>query len=228
MKKGIFAAVALVLSTAIQPFNVQAAPTWAGTTTFDFGAGVAGGGAGIATVNWEVYAPADTGSLSGSTSQYTYQYKLSGWLGNNPTLGDYLTVNLPAPVTVGTSGHIGNNLFFFNYFTHTLYNNNAAAFHTPTTPGTASSLVLGQTGTPIMYSGTGSVTAWWTSNATPVFGSATLKNGASIATNTGAIMVPGVPEPRTWALLIAMVGFATRWLRRRKVNDAPMETSITA
>jgi len=68
---------------------------------------------------------------------------------------------------------------------------------------------------------------------------ASLSNGTESLIGVGRIVAPdavsgppppspGVPEPETWALLLAMMGFTMVWMRRKQDDDAPLETTIAA
>ncbi|MDQ6971902.1 MAG: PEP-CTERM sorting domain-containing protein, partial [Mariprofundaceae bacterium] len=77
----------------------------------------------------------------------------------------------------------------------------------------------------------GTGTAWFTSTVGPT-SSGFIVNGAPGLMAApdplgGPLGVPGVPEPETWALLLAMMAFTTLWMRRRQ-DDEPLETSIAA
>ncbi|MDQ6971680.1 MAG: PEP-CTERM sorting domain-containing protein, partial [Mariprofundaceae bacterium] len=101
----------------------------------------------------------------------------------------------------------------------------------------------------IFTSPSSSITGWLTSAIATTESVAQLGTGPSGATTLGAsaglvidgqsiqamnsgtlpdLGPPGVPEPETWALLLAMMAFTTLWVRRRQDDDVPLETSITA
>jgi len=201
------------------PLQASGAPTFSGSTLFDFGGG------NVATVDWSVYAPTDTGSLSGSTSEFTYQYTLNGWAGYGG--GDPLLSDANLNVWTGTSAGITS----FG----TASTGSAPAPTAVVLPDFFQLTAAGANLTDPLNS----ITGWFTSSIGPTITHAQLTTGPVLNTTVGygfdgqLIMSPnhgippGVPEPETWTLLFCLLGFTTWWMRRNR-NDAPQETSIAA
>jgi len=195
------------------PTQVQAIPTFSGTTTFAFPSG-----GGTATLDWAVYKPGAVGPAYVSAVDFTYAYTLKNWSGyiSNAQL-DILTPLLPS-VTGATAVTTGLGPLPFL----------GPPAADPGTPILTSFYAGGQ------FLAGDTATSVWTSTLAPTFTKATLDHFSATGGPTGPIagnslvMAPGVPEPQTWALLIAMMGFSTWWMRRRQDEDEPLETSITA
>ncbi len=204
------------------PLQAEAAPSWTGTANFAFSS--TPGDAAI--VNWSVYKPTDTGSFSGSSSAYTYQYTLNGWA-TNP--GDPLL-----EIWAGTSADITNGGIVATGAGLTTTNTISPPAGASSNQGFQLS-VIG----PGLTTSADTVTAWWTSTVAPTLSvariSSVIVGGSPIGMTSGSIMAPnkgipppGVPEPQTWVLLLTMMGFTTWWMRRRQDDDAPLEMTITA
>jgi len=233
MNKLITIAALLLMQLMLAPAKAQALPLFSGTTQFNFFPG------NTATVDWSVYAPGGAGSLSGSASDYTYQYTLSGWSGyeGNAQL-DIWTGMTPGITGTGSTSA-------------------GATAPTPTVVGAALSygfFSMAISG-PDLTLPANSITGWFTSAIAPTYTVAQLFTGpawntmagagidtqlimsANMGTTPftgppgglppGAAMPPGAPEPQTWALLITLMGFTTFWLRRRQ-DDEALETNIAA
>lgn len=202
---------------------VQAAPSFSGTVTLDFAA--LGIGSGSTTLDWAVYAPSDTGAVAGVSADYTYQYTLHGWSGYTGTFASdiYRSEALTTGSGTSTSGTTATVAAIADGFPGVFgFDTDAAAPFSSTSQTT---------------------TGWFTSKFGPVTSTfdvtldrtAWVASGASIMTDgtgpggiSGTPLAPGVPEPQTWALLLTMMGFTTWWMGRRRDDDAPLQTSITA
>ena len=221
MRKFLSFTMMFILTLLLVPIQGQSTPTWFGTTTYDF---ISNGGS-TQTMTWEVYKPTDTGSLSGSATDFTYQYTLTGWNGYYDTgaVLDILTPFIDSTVVPAATTGNGVNLSL---------GLSPAISTTPAAPGTAPfQLSLG--GGSFVDPLTDSVTAWWTSKAAPVYttsqltASFTVGSPETVYSGAQLTMAPGVPEPETWALLLALMGLTACWLRRRQ-DDKPLQSSITA
>ncbi|MDQ6986440.1 MAG: PEP-CTERM sorting domain-containing protein [Mariprofundaceae bacterium] len=193
----------------LRQYQVQAIPTFSGTTTFSFPSG------GTATLDWAVYKPGAVGPAYVSAVDFTYAYTLKNWTNyiSNGQL-DILTPLLPS-VTGATAVTTG--------FAQLPFLGPAAA--DPGAPSLTSLYFGGQ------FLTGDTTTSVWTSTLAPAFTKAQLTNisiGSGPIAGNSLVMAPGVPEPQTWALLIAMMGFSTWWMRRRQDEDEPMETIIAA
>jgi len=210
-----------------------------GTVLFDLNPGVPG--TNVATVNWSVYAPNDTASLSGSLTDYTYQYTLNGWTGFGTAFDPFAGAHFEVWTGLGTtsiapgaSGATSSGPTPAFSWAQSLSSNSwildvtAGAFNSPTS----------------------SITGWFTSAITPTESVANIFSASGsavnglpfggpdsiLAPNQGTLpsygvppgVPPGVPEPETWVLLLSLMGFSTWWIRRRRDEDAPLETSIAA
>jgi len=218
MKKFLLITFTLLLPLLLAPIHGVAAPTWFGTTTYDFGGG------NISTMDWAVYKPTDTGPGYVDTSRYTYAYTMNGWDGyaaggSTAVLDVFFPFVDPA---ISAKPTINNGT------TSSIAGLAPTITSGPSAPGTAT-FQLGLSGGTFVAADT--ATAWWTSDFAPVYTTSALTSGATTI-NSGMTagqltMAPGVPEPQTWALLITVMGFSTWWLRRR-LDDDPLETSIAA
>jgi len=243
MKKLILFAAMLLMPALCMSNLAQAAPSFSGTVNLNFTTG------GSTTLDWAVYAPADTGSLSGSTSEFTYQYTLHGWSGfstANGGTGQFFSDIGMAPGSAtslgfatagGTTATVSNLASPYSDF----YQGASLFFDTHTTNGGIDFVSPTATTTGWYTSALGPVNTWIAGNLTGVSvpGStpptytaglgldSQIIMGAGTAPISAVPLAPGVPEPQTWALLLAMMGFATWWLRRRQDNE-PMQTSFAA
>ncbi|MDQ6986453.1 MAG: PEP-CTERM sorting domain-containing protein [Mariprofundaceae bacterium] len=241
MKK-ILTIAALAVIPMLAAIPAQALPLFNGTVNLNFSTG------GSTTLDWAVYSPGNTGALAGvNATDYTYQYTLHGWSGFPVTGNFFSDIGMTLPATgvgsgvSGTTSTVTTSASPFSDF----YQGSAFFFDTHAA------------GTPIDFtSATSTTTGWYTSALGPVdtwiagnltgAGNPTTYTagqgldgqkimGAGTASivaipNTGGLPggVPGVPEPETWALLLAMMGFTMVWMRRRQDDDAPLETTIAA
>ena len=231
---------------AILPLMVaspaMALPTYSGTVNLNFST------CGSTTMDWAVYAPTDTGSLSGSTTEYTYQYTLHGWSGFTGTGSFYSDIGMAAGSATssgsatagGTTASVSQtpspysdfyvgSAFFFD--THAgLDGGLDFTSPTATTTGWYTS-ALGPVKTWIAGNLTGVVTPGGGTPPTYTAGlglDGQIIMGAGTTDITAIPLAPGVPEPATWALLIALMAFTTLWMRRRRDDEAPMEMAIRA
>jgi len=202
MKKILTLAALLLIPLLFAPSHAQAAPLFSGTSLF-----VLNGGSDSIHVNWSVYDSAASvpGGLTGLGAGYVYQYSLTSGNGSAGTYDFSALLGATVPIT-GAGFASGPNL--------------AVSTQTPSGAASASALsaTLITTGPTGDFAG-----VWWSSTAAPVISNVTI-NGV---TGSGAVMAPGVPEPETWALLLAMMAFTTLWMRRRQ-EDEQLERSITA
>jgi len=243
MKKIILFAAMLLAPALFMPNLAQAAPSFSGTVNLNFSTG------GSTTMDWSVYAATDTGSLSGSTTQYTYQYTLHGWSGfsaaNGGTGQFFSDIGMAAGSATsvgfatagGTSATVSNFASSYSDF----YQGASLFFDTHTVNGGIDFTSPTATTTGWYTSSLGPVNTWIAGNlagvSVPGATPPTYKAGAGIdsqiimgagnSTINAVPLAPGVPEPQTWALLLAMMGFATWWLRRRQDNE-PLQTSFAA
>jgi len=213
----MFAAIQLVFS----PGQAQALPSFSGTVNLTFAPG------NSTTLDWFVYKPTDTGSLSGSSAGYTYQYTLNGWAGYDGLADVKVLTGVAGAASITSTGVASTGVptagifagVFGNYFEFNL---------------------LGPFGGPADLSNpANSITGWFTSTNAPVKTMASAQTASSVPINVGlgidsqVIMAtdqvpPGVPEPATWVLLLSLMAFATWWMRRTQDGDAPMESAIAA
>jgi len=205
MKKYLTLTALLLMPLLFAPSHAQAAPLYTGFSLFALN-----GGSDSMTVNWSVYdsAASAPGGLTGLGAGYVYQYTLASGNGTAGTYNFSALLGASLPIT-GAGFASGLNL--------------AVTSQTP--GGAASASALSATLTTTGPTGD-FVGVWWSSTAAPVISNVTI-NGV---TGTQAIMapgVPGVPEPETWALMIALMGFTTWWLRRRQ-DEEPLQASIAA
>jgi len=235
MRKILSILVLACIPMLLAPTHSQALPIIGvpntGSVLFDLNA--AAPGTNVATVNWSVYAPGDTAALSGSATDYTYQYTLNGWSGIDPSFGGIFEVWTGASPAITGSG--------------TASTGTVPAFSWIAGPALNSWVLDVSGGT--FTSPSSSITGWLTSAIAPTESVAQLGTGPKGASTLGASVglaidgqsiqamnsgtlpdlgAPGVPEPETWALLLAMMAFTTLWMRRRQDDDAPLELSITA
>jgi len=182
------------------------------------------------TVDWSVYAPGDTGSLSGLTTNYTYQYTLNGVTGATNSSWFTLGNNISAPTPIFASGKAK-------------------------TIGSSSGMTVGMgpnfgslrsTSNPFLQAinlktGDGAI-VWWNVAAAPTgtsnsritvgvnntFSTDIIATPGSLGSSIAAFSTaPGAPEPATWALLLTMMAFTTVWMRRKQ-DDEPLETAVIA
>jgi len=216
MKKLLSIIALTCMPLLIAPMHAHAVPLFTGTANFTFSA-IPGD---ATTVNWQVYAPGDVGSMSGSLTDYTYQYTLNGW---STYPGDVLL-----EIWAGTSAGITG-----------ASNTPSITLNPPTGP--ASTGFQMSTATTALAGVGGSAAFYWTSTVAPTLSVAQISSsfvvGPPLGMTGGTIMAPnqgtmppapGVPEPQTWALLLSLMGFTTWWVRRRRDEEALLETSIAA
>ncbi|MDQ6986767.1 MAG: PEP-CTERM sorting domain-containing protein [Mariprofundaceae bacterium] len=228
----MIAALAVIPMLAASPAN--AAPTTVGTVNLNFSTG------GSTTMDWAVYAPGDTGALAGvSTTNFAYQYTLHGWSGYTGNfysdIGSGGTANIltvgSSPNGTGATVPVSNSPFS-DFFA-------GPSFFFDTHGGTMTSAANTTTGW--YTSALGPVQTWIAGNLTGAGSTTTYTAGLGLdsqiilGAGTSPITatplaggVPGVPEPETWALLLAMMGFTMVWMRRKQDDDAPLETTIAA
>ena len=213
MKKYLFVVVAAMIPLLVA-IPVRAAIIDSGTTVFDFGGGSS------TSVDWKVYDPG-TAPFATTGAGMIYTYTLNGWAGYSSAailniFNGFGTLN-----GAGLSATPGVS---------------ATVSQVPSAPaGGTFGLMQGSLNGGAFGVGQ-SATFWWTSTMGPKTTSATLSTSAAVTPGTGRIVAPdavtgpppGVPEPQTWALLIAMMGFAVLWMRRREDDNAPLETAVAA
>jgi len=212
MKKILSLAVLLLMPLMLTPTKAQALPLLSGTSSFTFPTH------GTTSVDWAVYAAGTSPFGSAPLTDFVYSYTINGWTGSSGWVD--LQINIPPGAVTTGSGF-------------------------STTGGTAAPVL--STSASQLRSQNGSVpsgtaltspsqtsTAWWSSSQGPVMSDAILTTGLETVGGSSPIAVmgpsappPGVPEPQTWALLLALMGFTTWWLRRRQ-DDVPLETCIAA
>jgi len=204
MKK-IFVAAVLVIAPMLIATPAKAAPLFSGTSTFNL-ANNTGPGTELVTVDWNVYAPSTANPFTTTSPNYLYAYTLSNSTGlAGGTFGEYVlhtTTGAPYLLTGAGAGSSPELIATFTF------------------------------GSGNISSGT----AWWESATAPTLvdwkvGGASGNALMAAPTSLGAPLasgVPGVPEPETWALLLAMMGFTMVWMRRKQDDDAPLETTIAA
>jgi len=215
MKKHLFIAILAFLPIIIVT-PAHALPIDSGTVTFNF----FGGGGSTTTVDWAVYAPS-TDPFGAAGAGNVYAYTLNGWSGYTGVakldiFDGFGVLNAAGNTSTGVTAIVSQN---------------------PAAPaGSAFGVMSGALDGGTFAAGS-SATFWWQSTMGPVTTSAQLSNGTESLIGLGRIVAPdaivgppppGVPEPQTWALMIAMMGFITLWMRRRQDDDAPLETTIAA
>jgi len=214
----VIAALAVVPMLAATP--AKAAPLFSGTSTFNVDQTLLAA-TELVTVDWAVYAPGAANSFAATTTDYLYAYTLTNTNGlASGFSGDYVLA-VPGLTGMTSSGVVnGTNMAVTTPFAGDLYAN----FHITNFAGAGTS------------SAPGTGTAWFTSAIAPTAGNFIVNGNPNIGQMAapvpggGALTggVPGVPEPQTWALLLAMMGFTMVWMRRKQDDDAPLETTIAA
>jgi len=215
MKKYLFIGM-LALLPLMAATPAQAAIIDSGTTTFNF----FNGGGSTTTVDWSVYS-AGSDPFGATGAGNVYAYTLNGWSGYTGT------ANLGIFNGFGVLNGAGNAS---SGVTATVSQDPAAPL------GSAFGVMKGGLagGT---FGASSKTTFWWTSTMGPKTTTAQLSNGTETLIGMGRIVAPdavtgppppGVPEPETWALLLAMMGFTMVWMRRKQDDDAPLETTIAA
>jgi len=230
MKKYLFLSLVAMLPLMVAS-PAMAVPTFSGTVNLNFSTG------GSTTMDWAVYAPTDTGSISGSTTAYTYQYTLHGWTGYAGSFFSDIGMVLPetsSGVVLG-GGATGGGSYAYGSPYSDFYQGQSLFFDTL---GVANFTNSGATSTGWYTSTLGPVKTWIAGNLTGAGSPTTYKAGLGIDSQiimgagtsdiTAIPLAPGVPEPQTWALLIALMAFTTLWMRRRRDDEAPMEMTIRA
>jgi len=215
MKKYLLISIMACLPLiAVAP--AQAAIIDSGTYTFNF---FSGGGSSTA-IDWTVYSPG-TDPYGATGAGNTYAYTLNGWSGYTGT------AQLDIFNGFGVLNGGGNT---------STAGVTAAVTQTPSAPAGSAFGVMSGTLNGGAFGAGDSTTFWWTSSMGPVSTMAIMNNGTETLSGIGRIVapdaitgppLPGVPEPETWALLLAMMAFTTVWMRRRQ-DDEPLETSIEA
>jgi len=219
MKKLLSLTILFIIPLLLAPMQGVAAPTWSGTTTYDFGGG------NVTTMDWAVYKGAAAPVSFGSpTAPYTYAYTLNGWAGYSAG-GSAVALDIFYPFI---DPAISPKPTTFNGIASNIAGLAPTITSGPSAPGTAT-FQLGISGGTFVAADT--ATAWWTSDFAPVYTTSALTVGATTI-NSGTVvsqltMAPGVPEPQTWALLITLMGFTTLWIRRRQDDDS-LEIGIPA
>jgi len=208
----LIAIMAYLPLIAVAP--AQAAIIDSGTYTFNF---FSGGGSST-TIDWTVYSPG-TDPYGATGVGNTYAYTLNGWAGYTGT------AQLDIFNGFGVLNGGGNT---------STAGVTATVTQTPAAPAGSAYGVMSGALSGGAFGALDSTTFWWTSSMGPVNTTAQISNGPETLVGTGRIVAPdaitpppGVPEPETWALLLAMMAFTTLWMRRRQ-DDEPLETSITA
>jgi len=219
----------ILVAVSLLPFTTastqaEAGPSWQGTAFYTLSPGV------TTSVDWSVYAPGDTGSLSGLTTNYTYQYTLNGVTGLTSSASFTLGNNISAPTPIFASGKA-----------KTIGSSSVATVGIAPNSGFLRSTNNAFLQTINLKTGDGAI-AWWNVAAAPTGGSNSRITiggnnifstdiiatpgplGSSIAAFSTA---PGAPEPATWALLLTMMAFTTVWMRRKQ-DDEPLETAVIA
>ena len=182
------------------------APIYGGTATFDFGV------KGNTTVNWAVYAKGSTEiSASASAQDFTYLYTIYGHSDAGAKLQS-LTLAAIAPVTINSFG----------------VDSGMTPEFTPSVAGSGVSSLK------VTYmSGLGSnqsSSIYWVTPGAPAYASQSanlvLAKGATQYTASSRdLMVPGAPEPETWALIIVLSAFSLWWIRRESGDDTVIDNT---
>lgn len=177
----------------------SAAPTWQGTSVYNFTAGGNPTVVATANIDWQVYAPTDTGSPS-AVAGYTYVYTLSNYTGGGgvftfsiglPQAADILAAGVTTPALAGTVSPTSGT-------TTTLATQ--WSFASPVTAGQTSGF-------------------YWVSSLAPVAAGASSGLISTVGTTgntTALVMAPGAPEPATWALIFMAAGWLFFLYRRKE------------
>jgi len=205
MKKPI-AIAALLLMPLLLATKAEAAPLFSGTAIYTLPS------ADIVTMNWSINSPGINGAA------YTYAYLLSGTNTGSAQAIDFTALTGVTSITQSSSSR-GLEITSFTQ---------SPSSGIPVT-GLTSLQSTFLTSAASTAGSTWNVNLLWESNVAPVTPGSVTINGVTISGigPSAPATAPGAPEPQTWALLIALMGFATVWLRRRQ-DDEPMQASIAA
>lgn len=173
----------------------NAAPTWQGTSVYNFSDGVS-----RADINWQVYAPTDIGSPA-ALGGYTYVYNLSDYTGAGGIFS--FSIGLPRTVDILGAG---------------VTTPARAATLSPTSGTTASLVAQWSFGSPVTAGQTSGF--YWASSVAPAAAgsSGLLSTVGTVGSTTALVMAPGAPEPATWALIFMAAGWLFFLYRRQEEN----------